>query len=293
MAAVDITRAWIAKHRNGPLIKRLAGAAEQFARAYRNELNWSIEHNGERHALETVTRQHPGAILDVGANTGKWARMARTVAPERDLHCFEIAPDTFASLNRKLAGVPHVQLNHVGLSSRNATLPFHYYPDNTDRSSLIALPDAFKKSTIDVRVTTGDQYLSDHEIHHVSFLKIDVEGHEMDVLQGFRESLAKGKIAAIQFEHGSQHVITRHFLGDFIAFFQEYGLRVHNIYPNGITPLDYAFDRSETFAGRNYLALRDEQEGANGSLRYGVPAIRPLSLRAGRSVLRSPRVPLK
>jgi FkbM family methyltransferase len=257
MPVRDIPRAWIAKHRNNFVIKRIGRIADQFTRAYRNELNWSVNYNGERHALEVAARRYPGVILDVGANTGQWASMALTAAPGLNLHCFEIAPQTFASLSRNLLGRPHVHLNQVGLSSQAATLSFNYYPDSTDRSSLVALPDSFSKLAIEVRVMTGDQYLSDHGIDRVSFLKIDVEGHEMEVLQGFRNSLREGKIATIQFEHGPAHVITRHFLGDFVAFFKEFGYRVHNIYPDAITPLDYAFDGSETFAGRNFLALRD------------------------------------
>lgn len=250
----DQIKAMIARHRDNPLLDLLARAAERYLRAYRNELNWSVEHNGESTALAAMLALHEGAILDVGANIGQWARMAQSLAPDRDIHCFEIAPATFRLLGERIRRTDNIHLVPLGLSSREEILTLYHYPDSPDRSSVVAQDDTFAKQAIEARVTTGDKYVSEHGLDRICYLKIDVEGHEMEVLRGFGETLRERRIAAVQFEHGPAHIASRHFLRDFVAFFAAFGYRVHEIYPGALPPLAYSPETSESFTGRNYLA---------------------------------------
>ena len=51
-----------------------------------------------------------------------------------------------------------------------------------------------------VRVTSLDSFCSQRNIDHIDILKIDVEGHETEVIKGTRELLKKRKVSIIILE---------------------------------------------------------------------------------------------
>ena len=53
---------------------------------------------------------------------------------------------------------------------------------------------------------TFDAVLGDREIEHVRLVKIDVEGHEFQVLEGMEKSLTDGKIDYVVFEHAANYL---------------------------------------------------------------------------------------
>lgn len=247
-------RGYIAARRHNLLFRAAAAAADKYLRAYNNEANWSFKYNGEENAVRGILGSHQGCVFDVGANIGQWTLMTKRVDASRFIHAFEISPQTFRTLTTNINGIPGCSLNNVGLSDHAGDLDLHYYPSSPDRSSLIDQPDGFFKEIQPVRVITGDSYIQEHGIDLIAFLKMDVEGHEMSVLSGLRTTLDSEKVVAIQFEHGPAHTLTKHSLGDFIAFFAERGYEIFRIFPNSIEPFHY--DYCETYGPTNYLALR-------------------------------------
>ena len=108
---------------------------------------------------------------------------------------------------------------------------------------------------IAVKTITGDVYLREHGIDHVDLLKIDVEGAEMSVLRGFNASFRRGAIDMVQFEYGAINLTTRHFLADFQVFFEQFGLQMGKVYPEGVLfKSDETMD--EDFIGLVYVACR-------------------------------------
>ncbi len=194
------------------MLRIAAALAAKYLRAFNNEANWSFTFNGEQDALRLMLRKHPGCVIDVGANVGEWTLMAHALDRSRRIYAFEISPTTFQILSRRLATIDNCVVTNVGLSNSAREVELQYYPDSPDRSSLLTLSDGFHKEVERVRVIPGDAYLQSHSIDRVAYLKIDVEGHEMAVLQGFSRSIEAGKIAAIQFEHGPATILSRHYL---------------------------------------------------------------------------------
>lgn len=249
-------RSLVAAHRDKPLLRAAATACAKFLRAYNNEANWSFVDNGEQYALHTILQRHAGCVFDAGAHVGKWALMAHALDPARPIHAFEISPVTFRHLSDNLVGITTCVLNNVGLSDYEGERDLHYYPESPDRSSLVEQPDGFEKVTQRVRAITGDAYIQSRGIAEIAFLKVDVEGHEMAVLTGFQHSIELGQIAAIQFEHGPAHVLSRHFLGDFVQFLVVRKYELFRIFPAHLEPLLYDYAIAETFGLANYLAVR-------------------------------------
>ena len=251
----DRIRALVAGHRDNPMLAALARSAEKYMHAYNNQRNWSISVNGEQAAFSRLMRGRRGCVMDVGANRGDWANMAKRIAPDSTIHCFELSPITFELLRQNTAHQPAIICNCLGLSNQRRSLTILHNVSSNDRTSLLAAPVEDHGIPIRAELTTGDDYVAASGIEEISFLKLDVEGAEMDVLQGFHNSFTAGKIRVVQFEHCELHVLSRHFLVDFWAFFQQFAFEVYVVYPHTVERLDYDYRVHETFVGGNYLAL--------------------------------------
>lgn len=239
-------RGLIATHRDRITMRAAAIMAEKYLRAYHNQCNWDIRQNGESFLFSELAAGQSGHVLDVGANIGQWATMALNTGLKGKFHCFEISPLTFTELE-----------NNFGLFSSTGRMEIFHYKNSSDRTSAIYIDDGFDKQLIQAHVTTGDKYIAQNSLDKISFLKIDVEGMEMSVLEGFSHVLKENMINAVQFEHGPAHIKTRHFLGDFIDFFNQYDYNCFKVFPNALREIDIKNPTAESFSGANFIAIHE------------------------------------
>jgi hypothetical protein len=85
-----------------------------------------------------------------------------------------------------------------------------------------------------VWLDTVDHYCSWNNIPTVDFIKLDVEGHELEVLKGMEESLKKASIKMIQFEYGGCNIDARILLKDIWDYLKSFPYSFHKIYQQGI-----------------------------------------------------------
>ena len=87
------------------------------------------------------------------------------------------------------------------------------------------------------------------------FLKVDVEGHELDVFSGAKDALRKGSIKNIQFEFGGCNIDTRTFFQDFWYLLTGYGYTLYRIMPDGsLYRINNYAEKLEAFICTNYFA---------------------------------------
>ena len=227
-----------------------------FLECYEN-FNYDIQSNGERFVLETLARQPLTCIFDVGANIGTWALLAHQCLPNAKIHCFEIATPTQETLKEQTKGLSNIIVNDFGLSDREGEATLKFYPQFAAASSVIDFPHPGGGVLMKAPIACGDLYMEKHGITHVDFMKLDVEGAEDRVLQGFSNALSNRLIDVIQFEYGRVNILTKFLLHDFYALFRKHGYRVGKIYPNYVDFREYSFTH-EDFLGPNYLAVRKE-----------------------------------
>lgn len=274
------SRSWLAlqvlNDRYDPASRALADFFHRAVLDWKNK-QYDIHRNGEEALLH---RLHPfgmTTVLDVGANVGDWALAACQALPEARLHCFEIAESTASLLAREIdaAGLAsRVSLNRVGLGATEGEITLYVTPEsNTESSTLRAAVEFAAKglalSTIQettARITTGDAYLRAQGIAHVDLLKIDVEGAEFSVLDGFAQAFASGAIDMVQFEYGPLNLTTRKLLADYDRFFADHGFVMGKIYPEGVAFKPYELD-DEDFVGPNYLACHQRRADVIAALR--------------------------
>jgi len=92
---------------------------------------------------------------------------------------------------------------NAAVSSGNFKKKIYFYHSksaiNTIEKKISLIQKAKVKKVIDVDTVTLDQLLLKNNINKIDFLSVDVEGHEMDVLNGFNINKYSPKIVVIEF----------------------------------------------------------------------------------------------
>ncbi len=117
-------------------------------------------------------------VVDCGANVGFFSKMIRDVFPDATIYCIEPVPKIFDCLRKNLSGDEHVRLFNVAVSDRPGRAQMAF--DEQD-SAVSRLAPA---GTVEVTVTTLDDFVRDNGIDHIDVLKIDTETYEAHVLRG-------------------------------------------------------------------------------------------------------------
>ena len=174
--------------------------------------------------------------------------------PDAGVHSFEPIPETFVELTSRFGSSDRVQLNNMALSNQLAQLRMWTDAHDGTMSSATAPPNSSARELL-VPCTTGDEYVRSHAIDHIDFLKIDVEGHEMEVLQGFQASFSGGVVDLVQFEFTLWAAVARRWLADYYDFFEHSDFRIGKLWPHAVHWKQYAAE-DEQFFRCNFVAVR-------------------------------------
>jgi FkbM family methyltransferase len=138
--------------------------------------------------------------VDVGAHGGDVLADLLRIAPRGRHVAFEPLPDLAAQLQARL---PQVDVRAVALSDANGTADFAHVVDRPGWSGFKERPTpdgaAARVETIAVPTQRLDDALGPGYVP--ALVKVDVEGAELQVLQGARETLAAHRPLVV-FEHG-------------------------------------------------------------------------------------------
>jgi FkbM family methyltransferase len=258
--SVDINRTLPSKHLYQSQVDLLTLAYKQIG-----VLNFgNTNTTGEFFALNYIAKKYITktncVLFDVGANGGHYSKLLREIFPEAIIYAFEPLPRNYSLLKNNLAD-HDVHTIHSGLGSTSTKLIM--YSSSEDETGELAtfykhaLLDLYKAENIlefEVDIKTLDDFCELHNIHFIDFCKIDVEGHELEVLQGAREMILGNRINIIQFEFNEINVISRVFLRDFYQILADYNL--YRIKKDFLIPMFDYDSKNEIFKYQNILAIR-------------------------------------
>jgi FkbM family methyltransferase len=141
-------------------------------------------------------------LVDCGANVGWFTYQFLRAFASLRAYCFEPIPSVAEALTENLRRFPElhadtrVSLQQVALSDRSGAVTMTNEPGVT----VNRVVDVPTTEGIRVPATTGDEFCSQHRIERISFLKIDCEGKDHAVLNGFSQMIAAGRVDFVQVE---------------------------------------------------------------------------------------------
>ncbi|KKM05002.1 hypothetical protein LCGC14_1758500 [marine sediment metagenome] len=130
--------------------------------------------------------------LDIGANIGAYTFiMAQLVGKKGQVIAFEPTSWAFSKLkkNMELNNFNNIILNRIALSNETKTEKRHFISSWLVKGG----QNPFSKSDDIIQFITLDDYLLKNGILKVDFIKLDVDGFELKVLQGATKTLKECK----------------------------------------------------------------------------------------------------
>jgi FkbM family methyltransferase len=140
-------------------------------------------------------------VWDVGANAGVLSyELAGSQPHPRELHLFEPNPRIFTMAHSALMKFPFAHAHQMGLSDTSSLLQMTVPPGNSTMGTVMPAKTGRDGSLIEVQCVKGDTLVQENQFTPPDIIKIDTEGHEVEVIAGLAEVIATSK-PCIFFEH--------------------------------------------------------------------------------------------
>ena len=216
-----------------------------------------VRTSGELNAVRIVLGddvQKPMTIFDVGANRGEYTSAILELYPRSRVFAFEPSHQTFRLLEEEFASIDQVVKLNYGLGRKTQSQLLYKESKYARIASLTPLDVVDHDYTEKVAIRTLDEVVNEHAISEIDLLKIDVEGHELDVITGAQNTLALRKIKCLQFELGGSSIDTNTTLKDIYDVLSKFDYRLYLIGRRGIVPLDTYNYQLEQYSTTNFIA---------------------------------------
>jgi FkbM family methyltransferase len=176
--------------------------------------NCNSRANGEYKFFLRI-KDHIDVIFDVGSRSD-----SDYIHFTGEVHYFDPVHDFMESLKKNTFENKTSYFNDFGLGEENKQL--YYYPKyQSFYDRIVSRGDSDASNKILLHIKKGKDYIINHNIKRIDFLKIDTEGYELNVLKGFEDHLKIVNI--IQFEYGGLFLDNHTKLMDVIKYLEEKG----------------------------------------------------------------------
>jgi len=243
---------------------RISNVAWKVFNRFENNGNANLYTNGEKLFLDNLfdyysKNDSERVIFDIGANTGVYSSLLLGAADiNTKIHLFEPTKECFLELRKKFLNNKNVILNEFALSDKKDKCKIYYDKEKSGLASLHQRNlshydiEFYLYEVIDMK--RADDYIKSAHIEHVNFIKIDVEGHELNVLKGFGDFLNDDFIDIIQFEYGGANLDSHTSLMEIYDFLRKRKYKLFKIMKGGLQQRDY-HPYMENFMNSNYVAV--------------------------------------
>jgi len=195
-------------------------------------------------------------IFDVGANRGNYTKELLKHYKYANFYLFEPSLLNYKKLSLQFEKKKNIKIINKALSNNKGTGFLHYDKSGSGLASLFKrrLDHFNKKFNMKEKVilTRLDSFCKTRNII-IDYLKIDVEGSEIKILEGIGKFISKIKL--IQFEFGGCNIDSRTFFQDFWYYFKRHNFDLYRITLAGPQKINTYNESDEYFKTTNYIAL--------------------------------------
>jgi len=245
--------------------RKLRGLSLRIFNEIENNGNSIFEKNGEEFFIDNLIKSFKNrggikVVFDIGANIGEYSQMIVDKSNDIDmnLHLFEPTKSCFDTISGKFKSDNNIRLNNFGVSDINTTAIIYYDKEESALASLYQRNlDAYSiklNQSEEIILKRLDNYIEEHDIVHIDFVKIDIEGHELKAFEGFGKYLNYDFVDYIQFEYGGANLDSHSSLMEIYKFLNMRGFKIAKIMQNGLELREY-IPSMDNFNYSNYVAI--------------------------------------
>lgn len=212
--------------------------------------------NKEFNLLKKFIDKDPKILIDVGANKGDYSDVMIKNYPNAIIYIFEPQKFLYNKLKEKYKKNKNIKLYNIAL-------------DKTEKETLLikgfdgdALASIYQRKYLKndknfqekILCKRLDQIITNQKI---DFIKIDVEGNEMNVLKGMDKIINNIKI--LQVEFGGTWIDSRFFYRDLFEYLDTKNFDLFRMAPNGLIRLNEYEEIDEYFTFTNFVGISNKE----------------------------------
>ena len=157
--------------------------------------------SNEKKLIQNIFKKKNIIYVDIGTNEGNFLDFLSSFCNFKKIICFEPIKELTDKIDIKKYS-NKILIYNIALSNKNSIKNFYQY-DISSQSSLYQQNNLFKslkkiKKKFKVKTIKFDDKFKNYR--NIDFCKIDVQGEELNVLQGMKKNLINKKIKLIKIE---------------------------------------------------------------------------------------------
>ena len=178
----------------------------------------------------------------------------------------EPAPALNARLTELSDHYQEIAFEPVAIGAEPGSLELYFDQEGSVLASLyqrdISHVGIEMSQSVRVPVDTLDSIASKYDLLTIDYLKLDLEGHELEALKGAKRLLEEKRIHAITFEFGGCNIDSRTYVKDFWSLLvKQYGFTFYRLVPGRrLIKLERYSESLEHFNWQNILACAPDIE---------------------------------
>jgi FkbM family methyltransferase len=200
-------------------------------------------------------------VFDGGSNKGSFSEIfIQEYKDKCQLHLFEPNQMLLDYTRIKFEYEKGINYSQLGISDKQGEKSFYYFENYNNEISSIYPDEAggweglpMKEGKISV--TSVDEYCTLNSIKHIDFLKLDIEGSEVDAINGCIGMLNSGDIKIIQIEYGGHYVRSNRKFQEVIDLVTPLGYKIYRYIKDNFWELK---DFKEDYAAENFYITKEE-----------------------------------
>lgn len=221
--------------------------------------------SGEQYFVKNVlgtiySKNKHRIVFDIGAFQGEYSKMLADIIPSARIYSFEPNPHSYQIAKETLAAYKNVQLINTAISDTAGEGILYDLKQNEGSCYASLHKDVVEDSAsgavsaFSTKLDTVDNLMNELGIDSLDLLKIDVEGNELQVMEGARQAILDNRISVVHFEFNEMNIPRGVFLKDMKKLLSSY--RLFRLLPSSMLLVPEWPCLAEIFVFQNIVAIR-------------------------------------